>query len=50
METARTIDPPREFGVAHQQKVALRIEHFSNSGIDHRNPGDNFGQARWSVR
>lgn len=40
----------REFGARHQQEIALRIEHFSNAGIDHPNPGENFLQLRWVVR
>jgi len=40
----------REFGPAHRQELALRIEHFSNAGIDHPNPGENFVQLRWVVR
>lgn len=40
----------REFGAAHRQEIALRVEHFSNAGIDHPNPGENFVQLRWVVR
>jgi hypothetical protein len=40
----------REFGASHRQEVALRIEHFSNAGIDHPNPGENFAQVRWVLR
>ena len=40
----------REFGTAHAQEIALRVEHFSNAGIDHPNPGENFIQLRWVVR
>jgi len=39
-----------EFGAARQHEVSLRIEHFSNAGIDHPNPGENFVQLRWVVR
>jgi len=39
-----------EFGTAHAQEIALRVEHFSNAGIDHPNPGENFLQLRWVVR
>jgi len=40
----------REFGEHHEQEVVLRIEHFSNAGIDHPNPGQNFVQLRWVLR
>ena len=40
----------REFGAAHRQEIALRVEHFSNAGIDHPNPGENFVQLRWVAR
>ena len=40
----------REFGADHRQEIALRVEHFSNAGIDHPNPGENFVQVRWVVR
>lgn len=30
--------------------IALRIQHFSNGGIDSPNPGQNFGQLRFSYR
>lgn len=40
----------REFATAHRQEVVLRIEHFSNAGVDHPNPGENFVQLRWVVR
>lgn len=29
-------------------EIALRIQHFSNAGIKHPNPGENFLQLRWS--
>jgi hypothetical protein len=44
METARTIDPPRE------PMRRVTSEHFSNAGVDHPNPGENFMQLRWVVR
>lgn len=28
---------------------SLRIQHFSNAGIKHPNPGENFLQLRWSL-
>jgi hypothetical protein len=40
----------RELGASHRQELALRVEHFSNAGIDHPNPGENFVQMRWVVR
>lgn len=35
------------FGTAKGNEVALRIEHFSNAGIKHPNPGQNFVQLRY---
>lgn len=35
------------FGAAKQNEVALRLEHFSNAGIKHPNPGQNFVQLRY---
>ncbi|HTT04999.1 MAG TPA: acyloxyacyl hydrolase [Steroidobacteraceae bacterium] len=37
----------RRFGAS---EVSMRIEHFSNAGIDHPNPGENFVQVRYSFR
>jgi hypothetical protein len=37
----------REFG---HSEVSIRMEHFSNAGIDHPNPGENFGQVRYAYR
>lgn len=34
----------------HEHEVALRFQHFSNAGIDHPNPGENFVQLRYSYR
>lgn len=28
---------------------SLRLQHFSNAGIEHPNPGENFVQLRWTV-
>jgi hypothetical protein len=28
---------------------SLRLQHFSNAGINHPNPGENFVQLRWSA-
>jgi lipid A 3-O-deacylase len=33
-----------------RSEVSLRIEHFSNAGISHPNPGENFGQLRYAYR
>jgi hypothetical protein len=33
----------------HRLEVALRVEHFSNAGISHPNPGENFLQLRLSA-
>jgi lipid A 3-O-deacylase len=35
----------REFG---PMEVSLRVEHFSNAGISHPNPGENFVQLRYA--
>lgn len=40
----------RQFGRNHRQEIAVRIQHFSNGGIDHPNPGENFLQVRYSHR
>jgi hypothetical protein len=37
----------RRFGAS---EVSLRIEHFSNAGIAHPNPGENFFQVRFAHR
>jgi len=37
-----------QLGKSRQHEVALRIEHFSNAGIEHPNPGENFLQLRYS--
>jgi lipid A 3-O-deacylase len=37
----------RDFG---HSEVSIRMEHFSNAGIDHPNPGENFGQLRYAYR
>lgn len=29
-------------------EISLRIQHFSNAGIEHPNPGENFLQIRWT--
>lgn len=40
----------RNFGPQGRHEVALRLEHFSNGGISHPNPGENFLQLRYSMR
>jgi lipid A 3-O-deacylase len=36
------------FGAARKDEVVLRAEHFSNGGIKHPNPGENFVQLRYA--
>jgi lipid A 3-O-deacylase len=38
------------FGETGQNEIALRVQHFSNAGIKHPNPGENFLQLRFSHR
>jgi hypothetical protein len=38
----------RILGDHGQASIALRIQHFSNGGIDAPNPGENFAQLRYS--
>ena len=33
-----------------RSELSLRVEHFSNAGISHPNPGENFVQLRYSYR
>lgn len=40
----------RSFGERRQHEVSLRVEHFSNAGIKHPNPGENFLQIRYARR
>ena len=40
----------RSFGERGQHEVSLRLEHFSNAGIKHPNPGENFIQVRYARR
>jgi hypothetical protein len=40
----------RIFGAHGQHEIALRVEHFSNAGIKHPNPGENFVQIRYARR
>ena len=37
-----------DFGASRQHEVVLRLEHFSNAGIKHPNPGENFVQLRYA--
>ncbi|MGA0609589.1 acyloxyacyl hydrolase [Caldimonas sp. KR1-144] len=37
-------------GEQGQHELALRIQHFSNAGIKHPNPGENFLQLRYAYR
>ena len=36
------------FGAARNDEIALRAEHFSNAGIKHPNPGQNFFELRYT--
>ncbi len=36
------------FGAARNDEIALRAEHFSNAGIKHPNPGQNFLELRYT--
>jgi hypothetical protein len=40
----------RRFGADGRQELSLRLQHFSNAGIKHPNPGENFIQLRYAVR
>ncbi|MFT3906113.1 MAG: acyloxyacyl hydrolase [Steroidobacteraceae bacterium] len=40
----------RYFGSGQRREVALRVQHFSNAGLDHPNPGENFLQLRYALR
>jgi hypothetical protein len=40
----------RSFGAASEHELSLRIEHFSNAGIKHPNPGQNFVALRYTYR
>jgi lipid A 3-O-deacylase len=37
-------------GKTRQHEVALRLQHFSNAGIKHPNPGENFWEIRYVHR
>jgi lipid A 3-O-deacylase len=36
------------FGTTRRHEIVLRTEHFSNAGIEHPNPGQNFLQLRYA--
>jgi lipid A 3-O-deacylase len=40
----------RRFGAAMEHELVLRVEHFSNCGVSHPNPGENFLQLRYLRR
>jgi lipid A 3-O-deacylase len=40
----------RSFGRDREHELMLRIEHFSNAGIKHPNPGENFVELRYAYR
>jgi len=40
----------RAFGPDRNDEIALRAEHFSNAGIKHPNPGQNFLELRYTHR
>jgi lipid A 3-O-deacylase len=40
----------RNFGQKGRHELVLRYEHFSNGGIRHPNPGENFWQLRYARR
>jgi hypothetical protein len=40
----------RAFGEDRNDEIALRAEHFSNAGIKHPNPGQNFIELRYTHR
>jgi len=38
------------FGIESQHEVVMRFQHYSNAGIAHPNPGENFFQLRYVYR
>ena len=40
----------KQFGHEGKEEVAMRFQHYSNAGIDHPNPGENFFQLRYTHR
>ena len=39
----------RRFGDGRRHELALRLQHYSNAGIRHPNPGQNFVQLRYAL-
>ncbi|MCM5679993.1 acyloxyacyl hydrolase [Schlegelella sp. S2-27] len=39
----------RNFGENAQHELSLRYQHFSNGGVDHPNPGEDFIQLRYAT-
>ena len=40
----------RNFGQRSEHELSLRLQHFSNGGIKHPNPGEDFIQLRYAYR
>ncbi|MES1196905.1 MAG: acyloxyacyl hydrolase [Steroidobacter sp.] len=40
----------KQFGQDGKEEIALRFQHYSNAGIAHPNPGENFFQLRYVHR
>jgi hypothetical protein len=40
----------KQFGERRREELALRFQHYSNAGIRHPNPGENFVQLRYTHR
>ena len=40
----------RNFGQRREHELSLRLQHFSNGGIKHPNPGEDFIQLRYAYR
>lgn len=38
----------KRFGTNREHEVSLRIQHYSNAGIKHPNPGEDLGQLRYA--
>jgi hypothetical protein len=38
----------KRFGESRRSELTLRVQHFSNAGIKHPNPGENFVQLRYA--
>ena len=38
------------FGARGEHEVSLRLQHFSNAGIKHPNPGETFVRLRYVRR